>query len=249
MAEIKSVKARQILDSRGNPTVEVDVLLKSGVLGRAAVPSGASTGEYEACELRDGDKSVYLGKGVLEAVKNVNTKIARALKGQDPSKQSVIDQIMIDLDGTPNKSKLGANAILGASMAVARAAAQEKGTSLWKYISKLHKNKNNELPLPMCNIINGGAHSSAPIDIQEFMVAPVGAKSFSEGIQMCAEIFHALKKVLASKGYATTVGDEGGYAPSVENTDEVFKLIKEAIKVAGYKLGKDIKFALDVAAA
>jgi enolase len=249
MAEIKSVKARQILDSRGNPTVEVDVLLKSGILGRAAVPSGASTGEYEACELRDGDKSVYLGKGVLQAVNNVNTKIARALRGQDPSKQSVIDQIMIDLDGTPNKSKLGANAILGASMAVARAAAQEKGTSLWKYISKLHKNKNNELPLPMCNIINGGAHSSAPIDIQEFMVAPVGAKSFSEGIQMCAEIFHALKKVLAAKGYATTVGDEGGYAPSVENTDEVFKLIKEAIKMAGYKLGTDIKFALDVAAA
>lgn len=249
MSVIKKVIARQILDSRGNPTVEVDVLLDTGIMGRAAVPSGASTGEYEACELRDGDKAVYLGKGVLQAVKNVNTKINKALKGQKVTSQAKIDKLMIELDGTPNKAELGANAILGVSMAVARAAAQTKNKPLYKYIQGLTKNKTNRMPVPMCNIINGGAHSSAPIDIQEFMVAPVGASSFEQGLQWCTEIFHALKKVLSDAGYATTVGDEGGYAPAVKNTDEVFKLIKKATKAAGLKWGEDIKIALDVAAA
>lgn len=249
MSIIKKVVGRQILDSRGNPTVEVDVTLDSGIVARAAVPSGASTGEHEACELRDGDKSVYLGKGVLAAVKNVNTKINKALKGQKVTAQAKIDQIMIDLDGTPNKTSLGANAILGVSMAVARAAAMSKGKPLYKYIQSLTKDKSNKMPLPMCNIVNGGAHSSAPIDIQEFMVAPVGAESFEQGLQWCTEIFHALKAVLHDAGYATTVGDEGGYAPAVKNTDEVFKLIKQATKNAGLKWGTDIKLALDVAAA
>ena len=249
MSAIKSVKARQILDSRGNPTVEVDVTLADGTLTRAAVPSGASTGAFEACELRDGDKSVYLGKGVLDAVKNVNTKINKALKGMDPTKQAKIDKAMIDLDGTDNKNNLGANAMLGTSMAVARAGAAVKKKPLYKYIASLHKNKNLQQPVPMCNIVNGGAHSSAPIDIQEFMIAPVGASSFPEGLQMCTEIFHALKSVLKAANYDTTVGDEGGYAPKVKNTDEVFKLMKTAIKNAGYKLGTDIMFALDVAAA
>lgn len=249
MSIIKKIVARQILDSRGNPTVEVDVTLDTGIMGRAAVPSGASTGEHEACELRDGDKAVYLGKGVLQAVKNVNTKINKALKGQKVTAQAKIDKIMIDLDGTPNKTELGANAILGVSMAVARAAAQSKKKPLYKYIQSLTKDKSNKMPLPMCNIVNGGAHSSAPIDIQEFMVAPVGAESFEQGLQWCTEIFHALKKVLTEAGYATTVGDEGGYAPAVKNTDEVFTLIKKATKAAGLKWGTDIKLALDVAAA
>jgi enolase len=246
MATIKSVKARQILDSRGNPTVEVDVTLDNGIVGSAAVPSGASTGEFEACELRDGGDA-YLGKGVLTAVKNANTKINRALKGMNPTQQAKIDQVMIDLDGTPNKNKLGANAILGTSMAVARAAAQVKKQPLYKYIASLHKNKAMVQPLPMCNIVNGGEHSSAPIDIQEFMIAPVGAKSFEEGLQMVTEIFHALKKVLEKNGYDTTVGDEGGYAPAVKNQDEVFRHIKTATKNAGYKWGDDIQVALDVA--
>ena len=248
MSNIKSVVGRQILDSRGNPTVEVEITLENGIVERAAVPSGASTGEYEACELRDGDKSVYMGKGVTQAVKNVNTKIARKLKGMDPTKQKLIDQTMIDLDGTPNKSKLGANAILGASMAVARCAAKLKNQSLWKYIGGLHKNKDFRLPVPMCNIVNGGAHSSAPIDLQEFMVAPVGAKTFSEGLQMATEIFHHLKKILAADGEPTTVGDEGGFAPNAKNVDAVFKYILKAIKSAGYEAGKDIKIALDSAA-
>ena len=249
MSIIKKVIARQILDSRGNPTVEVDVTLDTGIMARAAVPSGASTGEHEACELRDGDKSVYLGKGVLQAVQNVNTKINKALKGQKVTGQAKIDQIMLDLDGTTNKTNLGANAILGVSMAVARAAAQSKKQPLYKYIQSLTKDKSNKMPLPMCNIINGGAHSSAPIDIQEFMVAPVGASSFEQGLQWCTEIFHALKGVLHDAGYATTVGDEGGYAPGVKNTDEVFALIKKATLAAGLKWGTDIKLALDVAAA
>jgi enolase len=248
MATIKLVKARQILDSRGNPTVEVEVVLENGMKARAAVPSGASTGEYEACELRDGDKSVYLGKGVLNAVKNVNTKINKALKGMDPCKQKQIDQAMIDLDGTLNKSNLGANAILGVSMAVCRVAAELKQIPLYKYIANLHKNKSYVLPLPMCNIINGGAHSSAPIDFQEFMIAPVGASSFSHGLQMATEIFHALKTVLKKDGHATTVGDEGGYAPNAPTVEAVFEYIKEAVEASGYKWGKDIKIALDVAA-
>lgn len=251
MAKIKKVIGRQILDSRGNPTVEVDVILDNGIMGRGAVPSGASTGEYEACELRDEKKDVYLGKGVLKAVKNVNTHIAKALKGMEvigKANQKAIDTCMIELDGTPNKAKLGANAILGTSMAVARAAAQAKNVPLYKYIGQLHGNKDWQMPLPMCNIVNGGAHSSAPIDLQEFMVAPVGAKSFSQGLQMCTEIFHALKKILAKDGHPTTVGDEGGFAPNAKNVDAVFKYILKAVKAAGYEPGVDIKIALDSAA-
>jgi enolase len=247
MAKIKSVVARQILDSRGNPTVEVDVTLDNGVMGRAAVPSGASTGEYEACELRDGKKE-YLGKGVTKAVENVNTLIAKALKGMDPNKQKQIDTAMLELDGTPNKTKLGANAILGTSMAVCVAAAASKKKPLWKHIAGLYKNKDNfQLPLPMCNIINGGEHSSAPIDFQEFMVAPFGARTFSKGLQMVTEVFHHLKKILASKGYDTTVGDEGGFAPRVKSMEEALDYIIEAIETAGYKPGKDIRIALDSA--
>ena len=193
MSAIKSVVARQILDSRGNPTVEVDVSLANGILGRAAVPSGASTGEREAVELRDGDKSRYLGKGVLKAVKNVNGPLAKALLGKDASEQRALDKMMIDIDGSPNKGKLGANALLGISMALARAAAQDQGKPLYLYLAALADNANLTLPLPMCNIINGGAHSDAPVDFQEFMIAPVGAKNFSEGLRMSAEIFHALK--------------------------------------------------------
>ncbi len=251
MAKIKNVIGRQILDSRGNPTVEVDVVLDNGIMGRAAVPSGASTGEHEACELRDGNKDVYLGKGVLKAVKNVNTHIAKALKGMEvvgKKAQQAIDAKMIEVDGTANKAKLGANAILGASMATARAAALTKKVPLYKYIGQLHGNKEWVMPLPMCNIVNGGAHSSAPIDIQEFMIAPVGAKSFSHGLQMCTEIFHALKKLLAKDDHPTTVGDEGGFAPNAKNVDAVFKYILKATKAAGYEAGKDIKIALDSAA-
>jgi enolase len=248
MANIKNVIGRQIIDSRGNPTVEVDVILTNGIVGRAAVPSGASTGEYEACELRDGDKSVYLGKGVLQAVKNVNTRIRKKLVGKSPKQQKKLDQVMLDLDGTPNKSKLGANAILGVSMALARAAAQDNKQPLWKYLAELAGTKKTSFPLPMCNILNGGAHSDAPVDIQEFMIAPVGAKTFSEGLQWSAEIFHALKKILKKKKLSTSVGDEGGFAPELKNTKVVLDSMIKAIELAGYKSKKQVKIALDSAA-
>jgi enolase len=247
MSAIKSLVARQILDSRGNPTIEVDVALESGAFGRAAVPSGASTGEREAVELRDGDKSRYLGKGVEKAVKNANTKLAKLLIGKDVSDQASLDKAMIDLDGTHNKGKLGANALLGASMAIARAAAAEAGKPLYVYLGELAGNANYSLPLPMCNIINGGAHSDAPIDFQEFMIAPVGAKSFSEGLRMSVEVFHALKSLLKKRGLSTAVGDEGGFAPSLKGTKDALDSIMKAIKAAGYEPGKDVKIALDVA--
>lgn len=246
MAKIKSVIARQILDSRGNPTVEADVLLADGSFGRAAVPSGASTGEYEACELRDGKKKVYLGKSVLKAVDNVNGPIAKALKGKEADDQLAIDNLMIQLDGTPNKSKLGANAILAVSMAVCRAAAVSKKTPLWKYIGKLHKNRSFTLPVPMANIINGGKHADNKIDFQEFMIAPMGAPSFSEGLRWITEIFHSLKSILKKKGHVTAVGDEGGFAPNLSN-DEALDVIMEAISAAGYKAGSQIMIALDCA--
>jgi enolase len=247
MSSIKSVTARQILDSRGNPTVEVDVVLESGTVGRAAVPSGASTGEREAVELRDGDKTKYLGKGVLKAVKNVKTVLAKSLRGKDPFCQAELDKLMIEADGTPNKSELGANALLGASMAIARAAALEKGVPLYAYIAELCGNKNFLMPVPMCNVINGGAHSDAPIDFQEFMIAPVGAKSFSEGIRMSAEVFHALKALLKKRGLSTSVGDEGGFAPELKGTNDALDSLMKAISNAGYKPGVDFKIALDVA--
>lgn len=246
MAVIKSVVGRQILDSRGNPTVEVDVTLDTGFVARAAVPSGASTGEYEACELRDGNKKAYLGKGVLKAVDAVNTTIAKALKGMDPTQQKAIDALMIELDGTANKSKLGANAILGVSMAVCVAGANVSGMPLWKYIGKLHRNKNFVLPTPMANIINGGKHADNMIDFQEFMIMPVGAPSFSEGLRWITEIFHALKGILKKAGKATSVGDEGGFAPNLTN-DEALEVIMEAIKAAGYKPKTQIQIALDCA--
>lgn len=248
MAKIKQVIGRQILDSRGNPTVEVDVILSNGIMGRAAVPSGASTGEYEACELRDGKASVYLGKGVLKAVKNVNKPLAKLLIGKDPSKQTELDNAMKALDGTKNKTKLGANAILGCSMALAKAAAQDKKQSLFVYLAKLAKNTNTQMPLPMCNILNGGAHSDAPVDIQEFMIAPVGATSFSKGLQMVTEIFHALKKILKARKLSTAVGDGGGFAPNVKSTNDALDCIIKAINAAGYKPGTQIKIALDAAA-
>jgi enolase len=247
MSSIKSVTARQILDSRGNPTVEVDVVLESGVLGRAAVPSGASTGEREAVELRDGDKSKYLGKGVLKAVKSVKTVLAKSLRGKDPFCQAELDKLMIQADGTPNKGELGANAILGASMAITRAAALEKGVPLYAYIAELSGNKNFVMPVPMCNVINGGAHSDAPIDFQEFMIAPVGARNFSEGIRMSAEVFHALKALLKKRGLSTAVGDEGGFAPELKGTNDALDSLVKAIQNAGYKPGSDFKIALDVA--
>jgi enolase len=247
MASIKKVTGRQILDSRGNPTVEVDVVLTNGITGRAAVPSGASTGEYEACELRDGNKKVYLGKGVLKAVRNVNTSLAKLLKGKAPSQQKALDQAMLDLDGTKNKTKLGANAILGCSMAIARAAAQDKKMSLYAYLAKMAGNRTMMLPLPMCNILNGGAHSDAPVDIQEFMVAPVGAGSFSQGLRMSTEVFHALKSILKKRRLSTAVGDEGGFAPNVKSTRDALDCIMKAIKLAGYRPGSQVKIALDAA--
>ena len=246
MPKIKKIVARQILDSRGNPTVEADVLLDDGSFGTAAVPSGASTGEFEAVELRDGDKKVYLGRGVLKAVENVNTKIAKALKGMDAEDQKAIDKAMIALDGTENKGNLGANAMLAVSMAVCRAAAASKGLPLWKYIGKLHKNKTFTLPLPMANIINGGKHADNLIDFQEFMIAPVGAKSFSEGLRWITEIFHCLKGILKKGKHITAVGDEGGFAPNLSN-DQALEVIMEAIVAAGYKPGSQIKIALDCA--
>jgi len=243
---ILSVHARQILDSRGNPTIEVDVELGGGAFGRAAVPSGASTGEHEAVELRDGDKARYGGKGVTKAVKNVNDIIALKVLGMDARDQVAIDEEMIALDGTPNKGNLGANAILGVSMAVAKAAAQEAGLPLYRYLGGPAA---RVLPVPMCNIMNGGVHADFAIDLQEFMVMPFGARSFAEGIRMAAEIFHALKGVLKKKGYTTTVGDEGGFAPALkEGNEEACALILEAIKAAGYKAGKDVWLALDPAA-
>jgi enolase len=248
--KITDIKARQIIDSRGNPTVEADVMLEDGTLGRAAVPSGASTGSNEALELRDGDKSVYLGKGVLKAVQNVTEAIKPALIGKDANNQREIDQIMIDLDGTETKSKLGANAILAVSMAVAKAAAISQKIPLYVHLKNISgSTRDFSLPLPMVNIVNGGQHAANSTDIQEFMIQPVGAKDFAHGMQMCAEIFHTLKKVIAEAGYGTTVGDEGGFAPSVKGGNaEALELVSKAIEKAGYKLGTDIVFALDVAA-
>lgn len=246
MACIDFVEAREILDSRGNPTVEVDVYLEDGSFGRAAVPSGASTGVHEACELRDGDKKRFLGKGTLKAVENVNKIIAPALEGLEALDQAGIDHLMIELDGTPNKSKLGANAILGTSMAVARAAADSLGIPLYMYLGAYH---HNVLPVPMANILNGGAHSDNKVDFQEFMVMPIGAKSMREAVRMTAEVFHALKAVLKSKGLNTAVGDEGGFAPDLQSNEEALEVIMEAIKNAGYKAGRDKDFmiALDPA--
>jgi enolase len=246
MTLIQSIHARQILDSRGNPTIEVDVYTENGAFGRAAVPSGASTGINEAVELRDGDKSKFLGKGVLKAVSNVNDIIAPELLGMSVFEQNFIDQIMIDLDGTPTKGKLGANAILGVSLAVAKAAAMEAGQPLYRYVGGVNA---NTLPVPMLNIINGGSHSDAPIAFQEFMVRPVGASSFSEAIRMGAEIFHNLKKILHDKGLSTAVGDEGGFAPNFSGgTEEALACVLDAIKNAGYKPGDDVTIALDCAA-
>jgi len=244
MSEIIDIYAREILDSRGNPTVEVEVYLESGAMGRAAVPSGASTGEREALELRDGDKQRYLGKGVLKAVENVNEVISEALIGWEASDQAGIDQKLLELDGTDFKSNLGANALLGVSLACAKAAAEEAGLPLYQYLGGTNA---KELPLPMMNIINGGAHADNNVDIQEFMIMPAGADSFREALRMGAEIFHALKKVLKEKGYNTAVGDEGGFAPDLKSNEEALQVIMEAIKAAGYKPGEDILLALDVA--
>lgn len=244
MSHIVNIHARQILDSRGNPTIEVDVLTESGIIGRAAVPSGASTGVHEAVELRDGDESVFLGKGVLHAVQNVNTIIADELHGYYITDQNEIDQRMIELDGTPNKAKLGANAILGVSMAVANAAAQETNQSLFRYIGGTNA---NTLPIPMMNILNGGSHADNSIDFQEFMIMPVGAQNFSQAIQMGAEVFHNLKSVLKKQGYSTNVGDEGGFAPNLKSNEEAITVILQAIEKAGYKPGEDIFLALDPA--
>ncbi|MCB1070924.1 MAG: phosphopyruvate hydratase [Verrucomicrobia bacterium] len=244
MSEIAAIQGREILDSRGNPTVEVDVVLETGTLGRAAVPSGASTGENEAIELRDGDKSRYLGKGVLKAVENVNEAITDALIGADIFDQCAIDRVLLDLDGTETKSKLGANAMLGVSMACAHAAANELGLPLYQYIGGAN---GKVLPVPMMNILNGGAHSDAPIDCQEFMIIPKGAPSFSEGLRMGTEVFHALKSVLKKAGLSTAVGDEGGFAPALNNNDHALDVIMQAIEQAGYKPGEDVFIALDVA--
>ena len=240
---ILDVHARQILDSRGNPTVEVDVITDSGARGRAAVPSGASTGEYEAVELRDGGKE-YLGKGVLKAVENVNDIIAEEIIGMNVFDQNLIDKVLIELDGTPNKSKLGANAILGVSLAVAKAAAEELGIPLYRYVGGVSA---NNLPVPMMNIINAGSHSDAPIAFQEFMIMPVKAESFSQALQMGSEIFHNLKKVLHDRGLSTAVGDEGGFAPTFEGTEDALETIKKAVEKAGYKFGDEVKIALDCA--
>src|ERR671922_1196700 len=245
MSEILEVRGREILDSRGNPTVEVDVILANGAVGRAAVPSGASTGEHEALELRDGDPKRYLGKGVLKAVTNVNTSIANALIGQDAMQQATIDARLIELDGTENKRKLEANASLGVSLAVARAAAAEMGLPLYRYLGGVNA---NELPVPMMNILNGGAHADNDLDVQEFMIMPVGAQSFGEALRMGAEVFHRLQTVLHAHGYHTAVGDEGGFAPPLQSTEEALDLIGESIQGVGYDVGRDIVLALDAAA-
>ncbi|SFR50437.1 phosphopyruvate hydratase [Thiomicrospira sp. ALE5] len=244
MSLIKEIKARQIIDSRGNPTVEADVILECGAVGRAASPSGASTGSREAIELRDGDKSVFMGKGVMNAVNNIKNEIASALVGKEATEQAHIDQIMIDLDGTHNKARLGANAILAVSMACAKAAAISKGQALFEYL----KNDDYRMPVPMMNIINGGEHADNSVDFQEFMIMPVGAPSLSEALRYGAEVFHTLKKVLHDKGYNTAVGDEGGFAPDLKSNEEAITVILEAIEKAGYVPGKDIMIALDVAA-
>ena len=245
MSVIELVYAREVLDSRGNPTVEVEVALESGAVGRAIVPSGASTGAFEAVELRDGDKGRYIGKGVEKAVANVNEIIAPELEGMDAFDQPAVDALMIELDGTHNKGKLGANAILGVSMAVARAAAEELGLPLFQYIGGVNA---KQLPVPMMNILNGGEHADNSVDVQEFMILPVGAKSFREGLRMGAEVFHSLKKVLSERGLACGVGDEGGFAPNLGSNREALELIVEAIEKAGYKPGDDVKLGLDVAA-
>lgn len=244
MSIIIDIKARQILDSRGNPTVEVDVLTENGSLGRAAVPSGASTGTHEAVELRDNDKSKYMGKGVLQAVENVNARIAPELMGMDVFEQNMLDKLMIQIDGTPNKGNLGANAILGVSMAIAKAAAQESRQPLYRYIGGVNA---NTLPVPMMNILNGGAHADNKIDFQEFMVMPFGANSFSEGLRMGTEIFHHLKSVLKKKGYSTNVGDEGGFAPNMQSNVEAIETVLQAIEAAGYRPGEDVYIAMDAA--
>ena len=245
MSVIELVYAREVLDSRGNPTVEVEVALESGAVGRAIVPSGASTGAFEAVELRDGDKGRYIGKGVEKAVANVNEIIAPELEGMDAFDQPAIDALMIELDGTHNKGKLGANAILGVSMAVARAAAEELGLPLFQYIGGVNA---KQLPVPMMNILNGGEHADNSVDVQEFMILPVGAPSFKEGLRMGAEVFHSLKKVLSERGLACGVGDEGGFAPNLGSNREALELIVEAIEKAGYKPGDDVRLGLDVAA-
>ena len=245
MGIISHIHARQILDSRGNPTVEAEVYTESGVVGRAAVPSGASTGKYEAVELRDGDKDTYLGKGVLQAVQNIKIDINNTLKGIDVSEQSLIDQMMIDLDGTPNKANLGANAMLAVSLACAKVAAQESDKSLFNYIGGKSA---TELPIPMMNILNGGSHADNSIDFQEFMVMPVGATSFSEALQMGTEVFHHLKAELQSQGHSTNVGDEGGFAPNLGSNEEAIEVVLKAIESAGYRAGEDMYIAIDAAA-
>jgi enolase len=243
--ELQSIHAREILDSRGNPTLEVDVILADGASGRAAVPSGASTGAYEACELRDGDKKRYLGRGVLKAVKNVNDIIAPKLLGMNATEQLDIDRAMIDLDGTPNKAKLGANAILGISLAVAHAAAASVGLPLYRYLGGTNA---KVLPVPMMNVLNGGKHADSTVDFQEFMIQPIGAASFREGLRMGAEVFHSLKKVLHDRHLNTAVGDEGGFAPDLKSADEALEILTKAIEAAGYKPGEQVAFALDPAA-
>jgi enolase len=243
-AIIEKIVAREILDSRGNPTVEVDVKLRDGIVGSAAVPSGASTGEHEAVELRDGDKARYLGKGVLKAVENVNGELQKALKGKDAAKQEDIDRLMINLDGTPNKARLGANAILGVSMACARAVSNSLGMPLYQYIGG---ESANLLPVPMMNIINGGVHADNNVDLQEFMIMPFGAETFRDALRMGAEVFHNLKKILHDKKLSTSVGDEGGFAPNLTSNNEALDVIMEAIAKAGYQAGKDVKIALDPA--
>jgi enolase len=244
MSLIESIHARQILDSRGNPTVEVDVVTESGAFGRAAVPSGASTGTHEAVELRDGDKKVYVGKGVLKAVENVNTKIASEIIGFDVFDQNLLDKIMLELDGTPNKGNLGANAILGTSLAIAKAAAAEAGLPLYRYIGGVSA---DTLPVPMMNILNGGSHADNSIDFQEFMVMPVKADTFSEALRMGTEVFHTLKKVLHDQGLSTNVGDEGGFAPNIRSNEEAIEVVLKAIEKAGFKPGEDIFIAIDAA--
>ena len=245
MSEILNVHAREILDSRGNPTIEVEVTTENGFMGRAAVPSGASTGTHEAVELRDEDKGRYLGKGVLNAVNNVNNEIASAIIGRDAFDQRGLDRLMIDLDGTPNKGRLGANAILGVSLAIAKAAAQEAGQPLYRYLGGVNA---YVLPVPLMNILNGGSHADNSIDFQEFMVVPVGAESFKEGLRMGVQVFHALKTVLKKKGYSTNVGDEGGFAPNIKSNVEAIDTVMQAIEAAGYKPGVDVMIAMDAAA-
>ncbi len=245
MSSILDIRARQILDSRGNPTVEVEVVTAEGAIGRAAVPSGASTGKYEAVELRDNDKSLYLGKGVLKAISNVEERIAEELLGVEVSDQRYIDETMIELDGTPNKSKLGANAILGVSLAAAKAAALELNQPLYRYIGGVNA---HTMPVPMMNILNGGSHADNSIDFQEFMILPLGADTFSESLRMGVETFHHLKKVLSDKGYSTNVGDEGGFAPNIKSNEEAIEIVLKAIESAGYKPGEDIMIAMDAAA-